>query len=81
MESAEEDQKGGLNLYLTMKGTVDEPIIKYDKLSVKEKIKEDLKEEKKELKEILKDEFSNKDNGRKRWKEEEEEELEFIDWD
>jgi len=64
-----------------MRGTVDEPIIKYDTKSVKEKIKESFAKEKKELIKVFKEEFTHK-------KEEEEvkdwdppEEDEFIDWD
>lgn len=49
--------EGFLNLYLTMTGPADSPLIRYDKKAVKEKIAEDLKQEKNELKAVLKKEF------------------------
>lgn len=44
-------------VFLTMTGTIDNPVIKYDRKGMKEKIKEDIKEEKKNLKKILFEEF------------------------
>lgn len=49
--------EGFLNLYLTMTGPADSPLIRYDKKAVKEKIAGDLKQEKNELKAVLKKEF------------------------
>lgn len=43
--------------FISMTGTVDNPIIKYDRQGLKQKIKEDLKQEKQTIKELLKEEF------------------------
>ncbi len=43
--------------FIIMTGTVDNPILKYDKKGLKEKIKADLHEEKQALKNLLKEEF------------------------
>lgn len=40
-----------------MTGTIDKPVITYDRKAMKQKIKEDLKEEKNTLKKILNEEF------------------------
>jgi hypothetical protein len=53
----ENDPENKRSVFLTMTGTLDNPIIKYDKKGMKEKIKEDIKEEKKNLKKILFEEF------------------------
>jgi hypothetical protein len=52
-----DDGLGRTNLFLSMTGTVDKPIIKYDSKSAIQNIKQDLKVEKQTLKTILKDEF------------------------
>jgi hypothetical protein len=52
-----DDGLGRTNLFLSMTGTVDNPIIKYDARSAMQKIKQDLKVEKQNLKAILKEEF------------------------
>ena len=52
-----DDGLGRTNLFLSMTGTVDNPIIKYDSKSAIQKIKQDLKVEKQTLKAILKEEF------------------------
>jgi len=52
-----EDDGLGLWLFLSMTGTVQDPIIKYDKKSYVQKIGEDLKKEKQTLKAILNEEF------------------------
>ncbi|HEX7415026.1 MAG TPA: AsmA-like C-terminal region-containing protein, partial [Bacteroidia bacterium] len=44
-------------VFLHMTGTVDNPIIKYDRKAMKQKIKQDLKDEKKNLKKLLHEEF------------------------
>jgi len=44
-------------LFVSMTGTVDDPVIKYDRKGAKEKLKEDIKVEKQTLKSILRDEF------------------------
>lgn len=81
LEEFEEETSGKLNLFLSMTGTVDDPIIKYDKKVVKAKLEEDLKQEKKELLKVLKDEIKNDyqpNESDKDW--EDEDELEFIDF-
>ncbi|HIA35635.1 MAG TPA: hypothetical protein EYN89_02605 [Flavobacteriales bacterium] len=52
-----EDDGLGMWLFLTMTGTVDNPIIKYDKKGYLQKIGADFKEEKQTLKQILNEEF------------------------
>ena len=53
----EDDGLGRTHIYLSMTGTVDKPIIKYDSRGAIQNIKQDIKVEKKELKSILKKEF------------------------
>ncbi|MFL5752929.1 MAG: AsmA-like C-terminal region-containing protein, partial [Bacteroidia bacterium] len=53
----ENDPDNKRAVFLTMTGTLDKPIIKYDRRGMKDKIKEDIKEEKKNLKKILFEEF------------------------
>jgi hypothetical protein len=53
----ENDKENRRSAFILMTGTVDDPIIKYDKKGLKEKIKNDIKEEKQTLKQLLKDEF------------------------
>jgi hypothetical protein len=50
----ENDPYEGLNLYLSMSGPLDNPTIKYDKASTRNKIKEDFRKEKEELRNLLK---------------------------
>ncbi len=52
-----DDGLGRTNIFLSMTGTVDNPIIKYDTKEAVQNIKQELKEEKHTLKNILKDEF------------------------
>jgi len=53
----ENDKENRRSAFLLMTGTVDNPIIKYDRQGLKEKLKQDLKEEKQNLKTILREEF------------------------
>ncbi|MFN8229391.1 MAG: AsmA-like C-terminal region-containing protein [Bacteroidia bacterium] len=53
----ENDKDNKRSAFIVMTGTVDDPIIKYDKNGLKEKIKQDLKDEKQTLKNILREEF------------------------
>ncbi|MBL7902117.1 MAG: hypothetical protein JNK73_08995 [Bacteroidia bacterium] len=53
----ENDPENRRSAYILMTGTVDNPIIKFDKKGLKEKLKNDLKEEKQELRNLLKEEF------------------------
>lgn len=52
-----EDGSGGLNLFLSMKGPIDNPKISYDTRGAREKRKEDIRKEKETLKTIFKEEF------------------------
>ena len=53
----EDDKSGKTSLFISMTGTVDNPVIKYDKQGAKKNLKENLAEEKQTLKQILIDEF------------------------
>ncbi len=53
----EDDGLGHTNLFLSMTGTVDNPVIKYDSKSAIQNVQQDLKKEKQTLKTIMKDEF------------------------
>ncbi len=53
----ENDPENKRSAFILMTGTVDKPIIKYDRKGMKQKIKEDIKNEKQNLKAILKEEF------------------------
>ncbi|MEO6884015.1 MAG: AsmA-like C-terminal region-containing protein [Bacteroidia bacterium] len=53
----ENDESGKTALFISMTGTVNNPIIKYDTKGALQKIKQDLKVEKTDLKSILKKEF------------------------
>ena len=71
LAEADKTTEGFLNLYLTMTGPADNPIIKYDKSAVKEKIASDLKKEKNELKKVLEQEFYEQEKDQqqiKDWK-------------
>jgi len=57
LEFTENDPENRRSVYLLMTGTVDNPIIKYDRKGLKQKIGEDIKAEKQTLKQILKEEF------------------------
>jgi hypothetical protein len=53
----EDDKSGKTSLFLSMTGTVDKPVFKYDKQGAKQSLKQNITEEKQSLKKILKDEF------------------------
>lgn len=57
LEFVENDPENRRSVYVLMTGTVDNPIIKYDRKGLKQKIGEDIKAEKQTLKQILKEEF------------------------
>lgn len=76
-----DDGLGRTNVYLTMKGPMDNPVIRYDTKSAIESVKLDLKVEKQTLKQILKDEFGlfKKDTSlQNKVKAKKEEEAKFI---
>ena len=51
------DPENRRSAFILMTGTVDNPIIKYDKQGLKEKIRADIKQENQNLKQLLKEEF------------------------
>lgn len=53
----ENDPENKRSVFLLMSGTIDNPVIRYDRKGMKQKIKEDIRQEKQTLKEILKEEF------------------------
>jgi hypothetical protein len=53
----EKDPDNKRTVFLSMKGNIKDPIIKFDRKAMKEKIKEDIKNEKNNLKAILNEEF------------------------
>lgn len=53
----ENDKENRRSAFILMTGTVDDPVIKYDRKGLKEKLKNDIKEEKQTLKQLLKEEF------------------------
>lgn len=53
----EHDPENRRSAYVLMTGTVEDPIIKYDKKGLKEKIKRDIKQEGQNFRQILKEEF------------------------
>lgn len=58
----QDDGRGRTKVFVSLTGTVDNPIVKYDKKAMREKISSDLKEQKVELKQALRKEF-NKATG------------------
>ena len=69
----------GVNLYMRMKGPIDNISITYDKLGTKQKITQELKQEKQNIKELLKKELGIDDNKKSDIKEKQKDdgELEF----
>lgn len=53
----EDDGRGRTKVFIALTGTVDNPIVKYDKKAMREKLANDLKAQKVELKQVLKKEF------------------------
>lgn len=79
---AEFNEKGEGSLYLTVKGNVSNPEVKYDRRAVRSKIKQDLRNEKSELKDVLNSEFGNQKPVTKiKDQKIQTEEIEFIDFD
>jgi len=75
------DIQGGINLYLRMTGTVDNPIISFDRSSVKDKIKSDFQEEKQEFKNLFKKEEKSEFEKNELKFEELKEEDKFLEWE
>ena len=79
-----EDDGLGASLFLTMKGTIDSYVIRYDRSSARENFKEKMQHEKQDIKSILKEEFHlfNKDTSVKALPAEVEKAPEFvIEWE
>jgi hypothetical protein len=53
----EEDGRGRTKVYVSLTGTIEKPIVKYDKKAMREKISNDLKAQKTELKQVLRQEL------------------------
>lgn len=58
-EESDLDNTGRMNIYITVEGTVDHPVVKYDSKGQAKKIKQELEIEREGTREILKKEFSN----------------------
>lgn len=80
-----EDDGLSRSLFISMTGTVDDPVIKYDKRGMFQKIKDDIKKQKQDLKDLLREEFGwfKKDSAKvKDQKEQKKKEDKFnIKWD
>lgn len=53
----ENDRENRRSAFILMTGTVDKPVLKYDRKGMKEKVKADIKEEKQTIKQVLKEEL------------------------
>lgn len=73
----EHTSDGGMKLYLSMKGPINNYTITYDKVSAKKQVKQDFKQEKNNIKELLKQELNIKPNDKIKEKEKDDDELEF----
>jgi VCBS repeat-containing protein len=79
----EDDKSGKTGLFISMTGTVDNPVIKYDKQGAKQNLKANMVEEKQTLKQILKEEFGlfKKDTALNRKDKPKEDGKFIIKWD
>jgi hypothetical protein len=80
----ENDPYEGLNLYLSMVGPLDNPSIKFDKASTRNKIKDDFKKEREEMKNLLKNNVQKPDESERKREDKYfdiKEEPSFIDFD
>lgn len=75
------DAKGGINIYISLKGPIDNLEIKYDKQSVKSKIKEDFKNEKEAFKNIFKKNPESKPEEKENNLYYEKNEDKYLEWD
>lgn len=77
-----QNKDGKTQVYLTMKGTANDPTVEYEKLTSNAKVVEEVKAEKKEVKQALKDEFGLFENDTTLSNEVKDEKIEFsIEWD
>jgi hypothetical protein len=74
----EDDGLGHPQLFLSMRGPVDNPSFTYDRKAVAQKIKNDLKADRQNIKQMFKQEFGRKDTLASKPKKKEE--LQ-VDWD
>ncbi|MGZ4036364.1 MAG: hypothetical protein ACXVPQ_00960, partial [Bacteroidia bacterium] len=57
LDLVENDPENRRSVFISMTGTVDNPVIRYDKKGLRQKIGSDIKAEKQNLKQLLKEEF------------------------
>lgn len=76
-EFNEETSEGGVNLYLSMKGPIDNIKVSHDRREAKKQIKQDIKIEKQNIKEIFKKELGITPENTIKQKEKDNDELEF----
>lgn len=84
IDLTQQDQRGRLTMHLLIDGTVDNPVVRYDRRSLREKVREDAKTEKEELKELFKQEFGtfNRSNDKTEMESARKKEGEIIiEWD
>lgn len=79
----EDDKSGKTSLFISMTGTVDNPIIKYDRKGARQSLKENIAEEKQTLKQILKEEFGwfKRDSVSKKQEKAKEDDKFIIKWE
>lgn len=80
----EDDPYQGLNIYMTMTGNLSNPVIKYDKPSVRNKIKEDFRKERENMKALLNNRALPKDENEQKREDKyfnTEETPQFMDFD
>lgn len=75
------DAKGGINLYISMAGTVDNPIIFFDKKGIKDKMKNDFKKEKEDFKNLFKKDEKSEFEDLEINFEEVQEKDKYLDWE
>jgi len=79
----EDDKSGKTSLFISMTGTVDNPIIKYDRQGARQNLKENIAEEKQTLKQILREEFGwfKKDTTAKKKEKPKDDDKFIIKWE
>lgn len=68
----EDDGRGKTRIFVSMTGTVDDPVFEYDKKAVRDKIAGDLKKQKTELNDVFRKEFGAKSDTLRKSKNEQE---------
>lgn len=79
----ENDKSGKTSLFISMTGTMDSPILKYDKQGARQDFKENIAKEKQTLKQILGEEFKwfKKDTMRSKKEKRKEDDKFIIKWE